>query len=237
MLWQRFFQGEVKMEIEEIGYIYTDFDEKFGIPRQSGLVKKLEGYIVFSPKYQNPDYIRGLEDFSHIWLIWGFSKSHKVEKATARPPRLGGNEKMGVFATRSPFRPNPIALSCVKIERIEKTENNGPVIFVSGVDMANKTPIYDIKPYLSYSDSISDAKNGFAEGVYDYSLDVEYKNEVFDSFPVEKRDILLEILKSDPRPQYIDDTERIFGFGFAGYEIKFKVKENILTILSIESLK
>jgi tRNA-Thr(GGU) m(6)t(6)A37 methyltransferase TsaA len=225
------------MEIEEIGYIYTDFEEKFGIPRQSGLIQKLEGRIVFSPKYRNPDYIRGLENFSHIWLIWGFSKSHKVERATSRPPRLGGNEKVGVFATRSPYRPNPLALSCVKIEKIENDIKNGYTILVSGVDMANKTPIYDIKPYLAFSDSVPTAKCSFAEDVYDYSLKVEYDENVLCCFPDEKKDILIEILKSDPRPHYIEDENRIFGFEFAGYEIKFKVAKDVLTVLSAEKAR
>ena len=223
------------MNIEPIAKIVTDFDTKFGIPRQSGLVKNLSGTVIFEKKYRNPDAIRGIEGFSHLWLIWGFSENMDKEYSpTVRPPRLGGNERIGVFATRSPFRPNHLGLSSVKLERVEFTEKHGYVLHVSGADMVNGTPIYDIKPYLSFTDCIPEAKGGFADSVKDYALDVVIEAKLPDSFPTEKTDTLTGILAEDPRPSYIEDENRIYGFPFAGFEIKFKVKGKTLTVISVE---
>ena len=223
------------MNIEPIAKIVTDFDTKFGIPRQSGLVKNLSGTVIFEKKYRNPDAIRGIEGFSHLWLIWGFSENMDKEYSpTVRPPRLGGNERMGVFATRSPFRPNHLGLSSVKLERVEFTEKHGYMLHVSGADMVNGTPIYDIKPYLAFTDCIPEAKGGFADSVKGYALDVVIEAKLPDSFPTEKTDTLTGILAEDPRPSYIEDENRIYGFPFAGFEIKFKVKGRTLTVISVE---
>ena len=223
------------MNIEPIAKIVTDFDSKFGIPRQSGIVKNLMGTVIFEKKYRNPDAIRGIEGFSHLWLIWGFSENMDKEYSpTVRPPRLGGNERMGVFATRSPFRPNHLGLSSVKLERVEFTEKHGYMLHVSGADMVNGTPIYDIKPYLAFTDCIPEAKGGFADSVKGYALDVVIEAKLPDSFPTEKTDTLTGILAEDPRPSYIEDENRIYGFPFAGFEIKFKVKGRTLTVISVE---
>ena len=223
------------MNIEPIAKIVTDFDSKFGIPRQSGLVKNLSGTVIFGKKYRNPDAIRGIEGFSHLWLIWGFSENMDKEYSpTVRPPRLGGNERMGVFATRSPFRPNHLGLSSVKLERVEFTEKYGYVLQVSGADMVNGTPVYDIKPYLSFTDCIPEAKGGFADKVGDYILNVAIDSELLKDFPSEKIDTLKGVLAEDPRPSYIEDENRIYGFPFAGFEIKFKVKGKTLTVVSVE---
>ena len=223
------------MNIEPIAKIVTDFDSKFGIPRQSGIVKNLSGTVIFEKKYRNPDAIRGIEGFSHLWLIWGFSENvGKEYSPTVRPPKLGGNERMGVFATRSPFRPNHLGLSSVKLERVEFTEKHGYVLRVSGADMVNGTPIYDIKPYLAFTDSIPDAIGGFADEVKDYTLEIVLDKELLCDFPSEKIDTLTGILAEDPRPSYIEDENRVYGFPFAGFEIKFKVKGKVLTVISVE---
>ena len=223
------------MNIEPIAKIVTDFDSKFGIPRQSGIVKNLSGTVIFEKKYRNPDAIRGIEGFSHLWLIWGFSENvDKEYSPTVRPPKLGGNERMGVFATRSPFRPNHLGLSSVKLERVELTEKYGYVLRVSGADMVNGTPIYDIKPYLAFADSIPDAIGGFADEVKDYTLEIVLDKELLCDFPSEKIDTLTGILAEDPRPSYIEDENRVYGFPFAGFEIKFKVKGKVLTVISVE---
>ena len=221
-------------ELKVIAKIYTDFKEKFGIPRQSGLVSTLEGRIVFEPKYRSDDALRGIEEFSHLWLIWGFSENPESDKftPTVRPPRLGGNKKMGVFATRSPFRPNPIGLSSVKLLRIEKT-NDGAVLIVSGADMLNGTPIYDIKPYLPYTDIHNDAVGGFADDKLSYKLEVDFPCEFLLKIPADKREGLIELLSEDPRPSYIEDSERIYGFNFAEFEVKFKVKDKVLTVTAV----
>lgn len=223
------------MNIEEIAKIRTDFPSKFGIPRQSGVVKELTGRIIFEKKYRAPDAIRGLEGFSHIWVIWGFSENFGKQYApTVRPPKLGGNERMGVFATRSPFRPNSLGLSCLKLEKIELSEKYGYVLHVSGADMVDKTPIYDIKPYLAYTDSVPEAVGGFTSGIGDLTLKVSIDEAVTGDFPREKLDTLRGILAQDPRPSYIEDDNRIYGFPYADYEIKFKVKGKELTVISIE---
>lgn len=223
------------MEIEIIARIHTDFPGKFGIPRQSGLVPELTGEIVFEPKYRNPDALRGIEGFSHLWLIWEFSKAKQDGwSATVRPPRLGGNARMGVFATRSPFRPNPLGLSCVKLEGVEYDAARGPVVRVSGVDMLDGTPIYDIKPYVPHADMRADAVGGFADARRDYAVKVEFPEELLAKVPEEKRGALAGVLAGDPRPSYQDDPDRIYGFGFAGYEVKFRVANGVLTVCDIE---
>lgn len=222
-----------KMKI--IAHMRTDFPTKFGVPRQSGVIPCTVGRIVFEKEYRDPSALRGLEDFSHIWVLWKFSKASSAEwSPTVRPPLLGGNKRMGVFATRSPFRPNSIGLSVVKIERIEKTGDEGTVIWVSGCDMIDKTPIFDIKPYLPYCDSIAEARGGFTDKLDKRELEVSMSQEMLCKLPHEKREILMSVLKSDPRPSYQDDEERIYGFEFCGFEIKFKVCEKQLTVIDIE---
>jgi len=232
------------MELKIIAKIHTDFPTKFGLPRQGGLVEGLCGTIVFEKEYQNPDALRGLEDFSHIWLIWGFSEGFASDKTdnktwspTVRPPRLGGNRRMGIFATRSPNRPNPLALSCVKIEAIENTVSSGCVIHVSGIDMMDGTPIYDIKPYLPHTECIHEAKGGFAKTAANHYLTVECPPQIIEKIPEEKRDALIATLSEDPRPSYQNDPEREYGFPFAGFEVKFKVDGDILTVTEIEKIK
>ena len=221
-----------------IAKIHTDFPTKFGIPRQSGLVESLKAKIVFEPEYRNPDALRGLEDFSHLWLIWEFSEAKRdTWSPTVRPPRLGGNKRMGVFATRSPFRPNPVGLSSVKIESIDLYTENGPVITVSGADLLDKTPIYDIKPYLAFADSHPDAVGGFAEDVKDNNLTVEITPELLSLVPTGHRNALLDILAQDPRPSYQQDPTRVYGMEFAGMEIRFWVDGKTLTVKEIVHLK
>ena len=222
----------MKNELKIIAHIKTDFKTKFGIPRQSGLVD-LESLIVFEPEYRNEDALRGIEDFSHLWLIWSFSKAERDGwSPTVRPPRLGGNKRMGVFATRSPFRPNSIGLSSVKLLGLEKTEK-GTALRVSGADLMNGTPIYDIKPYLPYTDSHPDAKGGFADERLKDSLEVNFPPELLGKIPENKREAVISLLSQDPRPHYINDDERIYGFEFADFEIKFKVKDNLLTVIDV----
>ena len=221
--------------MEIIGYIYTDFDTKFGAPRQSGIITSSYGKIVLEGEYSSPTAFRGLEDFSHIWVLWEFSEAKEKEwSPTVRPPMLGGNKRMGVFATRSPYRPNSIGISALKLERIEFCENGRTEIFVSGCDMMNKTPVLDIKPYLSYTDSIPEAKGGFTENLKDRSLDVCFPEKLMCKIPFEKRSTLTEVLESDPRPSYKGDEDKVYGFKFAGFEVKFKVAEKTLTVISVE---
>ena len=219
--------------LKVIARIHNDFSTKFGIPRQSGLTN-LESIIVFEPEYRREEAFRGIEGYSHLWLIWEFSEARREKwSPTVRPPRLGGNRRMGVFATRSPFRPNPIGLSSVRLLGVENTEE-GPVLRVTGADLMDGTPIYDIKPYLPYTDSHPDAVGGFADERKDYRLNVDFPEELFCKVPVNKRDSLLELLSGDPRPQYIQDPERIFGFEFAGMEIRFMVENGNLTVREVE---
>ncbi|MBO5375058.1 MAG: tRNA (N6-threonylcarbamoyladenosine(37)-N6)-methyltransferase TrmO [Clostridia bacterium] len=223
------------MEIEKIAQIKTDFPTKFGIPRQSGIVKRLRGKIIFEPKYNSADAIRGIEGFSHLWIVWGFSENESAKyNATVRPPRLGGNTRIGVFASRSPFRPNGLGLSLVKLEKIEKSDKHGHILVVSGVDMVDATPIYDIKPYLPGTDYAEDAVGGFAEKIDEYRLEVKCDRKLLSVLDEERAQILLDILAEDPRPSYIDDPDRVYGFPYAGHEIKFKVEEKCLTVISIE---
>ena len=223
---------------EIIARVHTDFFEKFGIPRQSGLVKNLKGRIVFEPKYRDASALKGLDGFSHLWLIWKFSEAVCENwSPTVRPPRLGGNKRMGVFATRAPYRPNPIGLSSVKIEKTELSSPDGPIIEVSGADMLDGTPIYDIKPYIAYTDSHPEAIGGFSEDVFDNHLMVQENEKLKNIMPQDKYESLLQILSSDPRPGYKEDSDRFYGLKFAGYEIKFTVSNGVLKIVSITDEK
>ncbi len=219
-----------------IAKIHTDFPDKFGIPRQSGLLSMLESRIVFEPEYRVAEAIRGIEEWSHLWIIWEFSEAKRENwSPTVRPPRLGGNKRVGVFATRSPFRPNPIGLSSVKLERIEKTADEGLVLIVSGADMMDGTPIFDIKPYLPYADAHPDASGGFAEEVFGARLSVDFPEALLCRLPENKREAAVALLAEDPRPAVrANDAERIFGFRFAGFEIKFTVEGDNLTVVSAE---
>jgi tRNA-Thr(GGU) m(6)t(6)A37 methyltransferase TsaA len=220
--------------MKTIAHIETDFSTKFGIPRQSGMVEGLKGRIVFEPDYRNSDAVRGLEAYSHIWLIWAFSETAREEwSPTVRPPRLGGNKRMGVFATRSPFRPNPIALSSVRLESVELHTPEGPVLHVSGADMMNGTPIYDIKPYIVYADCHPDATGGFTDAITTQTLRVYFPEELLSSIPGEKREALLSILANDPRPSYQDDSERVYGLSFSGLDIRFTVEGDCLAVVDV----
>lgn len=219
-----------------IARIYTDFPTKFGIPRQSGLIESLKAEIVFEPEYRNPDALRGLEEFSHLWLLWEFSEAVRENwSPTVRPPRLGGNKRVGVFATRSPFRPNAVGLSCVKLEGIELHTERGPVLHVSGADLMNGTPIYDIKPYLPFVDSHPEASGGFTDRTKEYGLQVEVSEDLLDMVAEDKREALKAVLAHDPRPSYQNDPQRIYGMEFAGYEVKFRVEEGTLYVINIEA--
>jgi len=221
-----------------IGYIHTDFPSKFGIPRQSGLVPELTGTISFEPEYRNPEAFRGLEEFSYIWLLWKFSKSKKEHwAATVRPPRLGGRKRKGVFATRSPYRPNDIGLSSVKLEKITYDEKMGPVLHVAGVDLMDGTPIYDIKPYIAYTDSHPEAAEGFAGVVKEKELQVEFPEKLLECFPEEKRNAIVGVLKQDPRPAYDIDETRIYGVEFAGFDVRFTVSGDLLTVKEVLKLQ
>lgn len=224
-------------ELKIIAHIKTDFSSKFGIPRQSGLVDELEATIIFEPEFQNPDVLRGIEEYSHLWLLWQFSEcADKEWTPTVRPPRLGGNKRMGVFATRSPFRPNPIGLSCVKLLGVEKTEKHGFVLRVSGADLLDGTPIYDIKPYLPYVDSHPEASNGFALNEKEGRLTVDFREELLNIIPAEKQAALIAVLAQDPRPGYQDIPDRTYGIEFAGFDVRFKVEKNTLTVTEIIKL-
>ena len=226
------------MEITPIAYIKSDFPEKFGIPRQSGLVEELTATVVFQPPYRAPDALRGLEGFSHLWLIWEFSQARREGwSPTVRPPRLGGNKRLGVFATRSPFRPNPLGLSCVRLLEIRQDREQGPVLVVSGADLLDGTPIYDIKPYLPYADALPDASGGFAGQVERRLLRVDCPPPLMELIRPEKREALLAVLAQDPRPSYQSDPERVYGLGFAGMEIRFTVNGDVLTVTAVEAAK
>lgn len=217
-----------------IARVYTDFPEKFGIPRQSGLIEELVGRIVFEKEYRNRDAVRGLEDFSHIWILWQFSEAVRDDwSPTVRPPLLGGNARMGVFATRSPFRPNPVGLSCVKLERIDLECEEAPVIYVSGIDVMDSTPVYDIKPYLPYADCKPEATGGFTDSLSERRLEVDIEKELLMKVAGDKQEALIKVLAADPRPSYQNDPERMYGMSFAGYEISFKVSENVLRVCDI----
>lgn len=222
------------MQLKTIAHIRNDFTEKFGIPRQSGLVQTALSQIIFEPQYRNPEALRGLEQYTHLWLIWQFSEAVRADwSPTVRPPRLGGNKRMGVFATRSPFRPNPLGLSCVRLEAIDLHTAEGPVITVSGADIMNGTPIYDIKPYLPYADSYPEASNGFALCDKGAQLNVIIPEELGEILPESKRAALVEILAQDPRPQYHNQPDRIYTMSFGGFEVSFTVCGETLTVCGI----
>ena len=220
-------------ELRPIATIQSDFGTKFGIPRQSGIVEELKARIVFEPEYRQSETLRGIEEFSHLWLIWQFSENVGAEwSPTVRPPRFGGNIRQGVFATRSPFRPNFLGLSCVKLEAVEEVKGCGLTLVVSGADLMNGTPIFDIKPYLPYSDCIPDAKDGFAPRP-DFTLQVEFSEGTLEQIPEEKREALRKVLMCDPRPRYHDDETRVYGMEFAGRDVRFQVKDSLLTVIEV----
>ncbi len=226
------------LRVEEImkiiARIETDFPEKFGIPRQSGLVGGLKGTIVFEPEYRKAEALKGLEGYNYIWLLWQFEGVERDSwSVTVRPPRLGGNKHVGVFASRSPFRPNPIGLSSVKLECIELDSERGPLLHVSGIDLRHNTPIYDIKPYLPYVDCHTDAMGGFAHEVKDYELQVVFPKELLEQLPEEKREAIVEVLKQDPRPSYHHDPSRRYGVSFAGFDVRFVVEDKLLTVVEV----
>ena len=223
--------------IKVIARIRSDFPEKFGIPRQSGLVPELRAKIVFEPEFRNADALRGIEGFSHLWLIWQFSAAVRdTWSPTVRPPRLGGNERMGVFATRSPFRPNAVGLSCVKLEGVAQEDGLGSVLIVSGADLMDGTPIYDIKPYLPYADAHPEARGGFAPAAKE-TIRVECAPELLESVPGRQRAALLGVLAQDPRPQYQDDPKRVYGMSFGGWDVKFRVQSGTLEVMSLTGNK
>ena len=223
-----------EMTLKVIAHIHTAFPTKFGIPRQSGLVDSLRGEVIFTPEYRNADAVRGLEDFSYIWLVWQFSGAVRDSwSPTVRPPRLGGNTRMGVFATRSPFRPNPLGLSSVKLEAIEHRPDVGPVLIVRGADLMDGTPIYDIKPYIPYADCHPDASEGFTGQTRMHLLQVEFPPTLMAQVPEADRDALTGVLASDPRPSYQHDPERVYGMEFAGLEVHFRVDGEVLTVTDV----
>ncbi len=222
-------------DMEPIAYIRTDFATKFGVPRQAGLVPALRGTVIFLPQYRNADALRGLESFSHIWLIWEFSEAKRANwSPTVRPPRLGGNARMGVFATRSPFRPNPIGLSCVRLEEIRMDAALGAVLSVSGADLMNGTPIYDIKPYLPYCDCIPQATAGFTGQLDALELEVCFPQALLEQIPPALRPSLLGVLAHDPRPQYQRNPERVYGLRFDAWDVRFRVEGRVLTVCDVE---
>jgi len=217
-----------------IAHIRTDFPAKFGVPRQSGLVPALKGRIVFLPEYRNPDALRGLDGYSHLWLLWQFSEAVREGwSPTVRPPRLGGNRRMGVFATRSPYRPNAVGLSSVRLTRIEWESPQGPILHVAGADLMDGTPIFDIKPYLPFTDSHPDAVGGFADAQTGYALEVDFPAPLLEMIAPDDRDALLALLAGDPRPSYQDDPERVYGMPYAAYDVQFTVAEGRLTVCDV----
>ena len=220
-----------------IANIHSDFPTKFGIPRQSGLVEELTAKIVFTPDYRAPEAVRGLEDFSHIWLIWQFSKAVRENwSPTVRPPRLGGNTRMGVFATRSPFRPNAIGLSCVRLLKVEPNTPEGPVLTVAGADLMDGTPILDIKPYIPYADCQMEATGGFTDTAGDFLLKVEFPPELLSMVPEDRREALIGVLRHDPRPSYQRNAERVYGMEFAGVNVRFRVEGDTLLVVDCEKV-
>ena len=225
------------INIQIIARMHSDFATKFGIPRQSGLVEELRSTIVFEPEYRNADALRGIEGFSHLWIIWQFSEAVRSDwSPTVRPPRLGGNTRMGVFATRSPFRPNHLGLSCVKLLGVEETEEFGTVIHVGGADLKDGTPIFDIKPYVPYADCHPEAAGGFTDTAGEYLLQVAFPEELLSLLPADKRQAAISVLSHDPRPSYQRNPDRVYGLTFAGYDIRFCVKEDILTVTAVEKI-
>lgn len=225
------------VNIQIIARMHSDFPTKFGIPRQSGLVAELESTIVFEPEYRNADALRGIDGYSHLWIIWQFSQAVRQDwSPTVRPPRLGGNTKMGVFATRSPFRPNNLGLSCVRLLGVEETADNGTVLRVAGADLMDGTPIFDIKPYIPYSDSFPDALGGFTDTADDFLLQVEFPVNLLEILPESKRQAAIGVLSHDPRPSYQRKPDRIYGLNFAGFDIRFTVEDKVLTVYEVIQL-
>ena len=226
---------DVTMQV--IARMHSDFATKFGIPRQSGLVEELKSTIVFEPEFRNADALRGIEDFSHLWIIWQFSEAVRQGwSPTVRPPRLGGNTRMGVFATRSPFRPNNMGLSSVKLLGVEHTAQFGTVLHVGGADLMDGTPIFDIKPYIPYSDCHTDATGGFTDNAGDFLLEVDFPAELLKKLPVSKREAAIGVLSHDPRPSYQKKPDRVYGLTFAGFDIRFQVKETQLTVVEVNKI-
>lgn len=222
------------VQIRPIARMKSDFATKFGIPRQSGLVESLHSTIIFEPEFRNPDTLRGIEGYSHLWIIWQFSEAVRQDwSPTVRPPRLGGNTRMGVFATRSPFRPNSLGLSCVRLLGVEQTEENGTVIHVAGADLMDGTPIFDIKPYIPYADAHPDALGGFTDAAKDYVLSVDFPAQLLGKLPEDKRTAAIDILSHDPRPSYQQDSDRTYGLIFAGFDIRFTVTDNTLYVKDV----
>jgi len=225
------------VKIQVIARMKSDFPTKFGIPRQSGLVEELRSTIIFEPEFRNADALRGIEGYSHLWLIWQFSEAVRSDwSPTVRPPRLGGNTRMGVFATRSPFRPNNLGLSSVKLLGVEHTEQYGTVLHIGGADLMDGTPIFDIKPYIPYSDCHADAVGGFTDTAGEYLLQVDFPAHLLALLPMDKQDAAIGVLSHDPRPSYQRKPDRIYGISFAGYDIRFTVKDDVLTVLAVEKL-
>ena len=223
-----------QIPIRPIARMKSDFSTKFGIPRQSGLVQELRSTVIFEPEFRNPDALRGIEDFSHLWLIWQFSEAVRTEwSPTVRPPRLGGNTRMGVFATRSPFRPNNLGLSCVRLLGVEHTEQYGTVLHVGGADLMDGTPIFDIKPYIPYADCQPDAAGGFTDSAGDFLLSVDFPPALLALLPEDKREAAIAVLSHDPRPSYQRKPGRIYGVSFAGFDIRFTVEDTMLTVVEI----
>ena len=223
------------VNIQVIARMHSDFATKFGIPRQSGLVEELRSTIVFEPEFRNPDALRGIEDFSHLWIIWQFSEAVRQGwSPTVRPPRLGGNTRMGVFATRSPFRPNNLGLSCVRLLGVEHTTEHGTVLHVGGADLMDGTPIFDIKPYIPYADCQVDSTGGFTDTAGDFILKVDFPAALLEQLPEAKRDAAIQVLSHDPRPSYQRKPDRIYGLTFAGFDIRFQVREDILTVVDVD---
>ena len=224
----------MNVEIQVIARMHSDFASKFGIPRQSGLVEELKSTIVFEPEFRNADALRGIEDFSHLWLIWQFSEAVRTGwSPTVRPPRLGGNTRMGVFATRSPFRPNNLGLSSVRLLGVEETVEFGTVLHIGGADLMDGTPIFDIKPYIPYGDCHTDATGGFTDTAGEFLLEVDFPQELLDILPANKRQAAIGVLRHDPRPSYQRKPERVYGLTFAGFNIRFRVEEDTLTVVAV----
>ena len=223
------------ISIDVIARMRSDFSTKFGIPRQSGLVEELRSAIVFEPEFRNDDALRGIEEFSHLWIIWQFSEAVRQGwSPTVRPPRLGGNTRMGVFATRSPFRPNNLGLSCVRLLNVEHTKEYGTVLHVGGADLMDGTPIFDIKPYIPYGDCKMDATGGFTDRAEDFLLKVDFPEELLKKLPEQKREALIGVLSHDPRPSYQKDPKRVYGLTFAGFNIRFTVQGDLLTVQEVQ---
>lgn len=221
--------------MDVIAVMHSDFPTKFGIPRQSGLAEALQSTIVFEPAYRNPEALRGIEGFSHLWILWQFSQAVRQDwSPTVRPPRLGGNTRMGVFATRSPFRPNAIGLSCVRLLSVEHTQDMGTVLHIGGADLMDGTPILDIKPYIPYCDAHPEAMGGFTQDAGDYLLEVDFPENLKQRLPAEKQEAICQVLSHDPRPSYQKDSDRVYGLSFAGHDIRFTVKDKVLTVVDVK---